>query len=116
MERDVFVNCPFDHDYDKIFDAIVFAVIRSGFRPRSALENDDSGQVRIVKIAEIIAECPFGIHDISRTECDGNPPLQRFNMPLELGLFLGAKTYGRPSLRKKKTLILDTEKLSAIYF
>ena len=36
----------------------------------------------------------MGIHDISRTESSGKPRLPRFNMPLELGMFLGAKQYG----------------------
>jgi hypothetical protein len=35
--------------------------------------------------------------------------LPRFNMPLELGLFLGAKKFGNPSQRLKKCLILDRE-------
>jgi hypothetical protein len=58
------------------------------------LEADDSSENRLAKIQAIIEECQFGIHDISRTEVDGDPPLPRFNMPLELGLFLRAKRYG----------------------
>ena len=37
----VFINCPFDPDFQPIFDAVVFAVLRSGFTPRCALETDD---------------------------------------------------------------------------
>lgn len=36
--------------------------------------------------------------------------LPRFNMPLELGLFLGAKRYGDAEQKKKIVLILDREK------
>lgn len=107
--RDVFVNCPFDEAYKPIFYAIVFAVIRSGFRARCALEADDSAEVRLAKILSIIAECRYGVHDISRTELDGDPPLPRFNMPLELGLFLGAKRYGDGSQAKKRCIIFDRE-------
>ena len=105
----VFVNCPFDDAYQSIFRAIVFAVFDCGFVARCALEIDDSSQVRIDKIARIIAESKFGIHDISRTELDGKTGLPRFNMPLELGMFLGAKRFGRDRQRTKACLILDME-------
>ena len=89
-ERDVFINCPFSPDYHGYFEAIVFAVARSGFTARCARENDDGGEVRFEKICRIIAESRYGIHDISKTEPDPGSGLPRFNMPLELGLFLGA--------------------------
>ncbi|HVV93941.1 MAG TPA: hypothetical protein VHD15_11020 [Hyphomicrobiales bacterium] len=104
--RDVFINCPFTSDYQDHFRATVFAVLRSGFVPRCARENDDGGEVRFDKICRIIADCPYGIHDISLTEPDRSSGLPRFNMPFELGLFLGAKTLA-PKHRQKKVLILD---------
>jgi hypothetical protein len=103
----VFLNCPFDAEYDPIFHAIVFAIHDCGFVARCALEADDSGDVRIEKILAIIDRCKFGIHDISRTELNEHG-LPRFNMPLELGLFLDARRFGRGK-PKKITLILDTE-------
>jgi hypothetical protein len=108
-ERDVFINCPFSADYHDHFRAIVFVVIRSGFVPRCARENDDSGEVRIDKICRIIAESRYGIHDISKTEPDPGSALPRFNMPLELGLFLGARKFGGRAQSRKKTLILDSD-------
>lgn len=107
--RDVFVNCAFDPAFQPIFHGIVFAIIRSGFRARCALETRDGAENRFGKIQKIIEECRYGIHDISRVEVDGNPPLPRFNMPLELGVFLGAKRYGDEHQKKKRALILDTE-------
>jgi hypothetical protein len=106
---DVFVNCAFDHQFKPVFDAIVFAVVRCGFRPRTALETDDGSENRFSKIQQLIEECTYGIHDISRTESDGTPPLPRFNMPLELGVFLGAKRYGGVAQKRKRVLILDVE-------
>jgi hypothetical protein len=108
-DRDVFINCPFSPDYSRHFQAIVFAVIRSGFTPRCARENDDGGEVRFDKICRIIAESRYGIHDISKTEPDPGSGLPRFNMPLELGLFLGARTFGGRAQSRKKALILDLE-------
>lgn len=107
--RDVFVNCPFDAQYRHLFYAIVFTVIRSGFRARCALEADNAADNRFDKICRIIAECRYGIHDISRTETDGDPPLPRFNMPLELGVFLGAERYGNAKQKEKSCIILDRE-------
>lgn len=107
--RDVFINCPFDATFKPIFEGIVFATMRSGFRARCALETSDSTENRLSKIQGIIEECRFGIHDISRTETDGTPPLPRFNMPLELGLFLGAKRFGGRDQKQKRALILDVE-------
>jgi hypothetical protein len=108
--RDVFINCPFDDGYQPVFRALTFAIIRSGFRPRCALEVDDATRNRLSVIMDIIEECRYGIHDISRTDPDGDPPLPRFNMPLELGLFLGAKRYGADAQRIKRCLVLDTDR------
>lgn len=107
--EDVFINCPFSDDYDSYFKAILFTVIRSGFNPRCAREDDDGGDVRFDKICRIIEDCKYGIHDISKTESAGEPPLPRFNMPLELGLFLGARKYGDSEQALKKAIIFDRE-------
>ncbi len=109
INTDVFINCPFDNDYQPLFHALFFAVVACGFRVRCALEVDDGTQVRIDKIFNIIRESPFGIHDISRTELNPNG-LPRFNMPLELGLFLGAKHFGAAGQKKKRCLILDRDR------
>ena len=105
----VFINCPFDPAYKPLFDAMVFAVHDCGFIPRCALEEDDASQVRIDKIYNIISDCRYGIHDISRIELDEPSGFPRFNMPLELGVFLGAKKFGSEAQKGKKCLILDKE-------
>jgi hypothetical protein len=107
--RQVFLNCPFDAGYRPIYEAIIFAVIHCGFVLRCAREREDSGETRIAKIVEIIRDSQFGIHDISRVELDDVNELPRFNMPLELGLFLGAKSFSdEPKQKKKRCLILDS--------
>lgn len=87
----------------------MFTVARCGFTPRCALEVVDSAGTRIAKIEKLIEDCPLGIHDISRTELDAANRLPRFNMPFELGLFLGAKRYGDTAQRRKRCLVLDRE-------
>lgn len=110
FEHGVFINCPFDAGYRPIFDAIVFAVHDCGYIARCSLEVTDASQVRIERISAIIASCRFGIHDISRTELDPTTQLPRFNMPLELGMFLGAKRFGSAKHKTKTCLILDVER------
>lgn len=106
-DQNVFINCPFDAAYRPLMQAVVFAVQDCGFVPRCALEVQDSGEVRIARIKRIIRECRHGIHDISRVELDADSGLPRFNMPLELGMFLGAQEYGTREQKRKRCLILD---------
>lgn len=108
--RDVFINCPFDDGYHASFEATVFAVIGCGFRVRCAREMDDASETRIEKLYRIIGESRYGIHDLSRTQPDADNKLPRFNMPLELGMFLGAKRFGDDAQKRKSCIIFDTER------
>jgi hypothetical protein len=104
----VFLNCPFDRSYWPLFEAIVFTVSACGFVPRCALEEADSGDVRLDKLLRLIAQSRYGIHDISRVELDHDHRLPRFNMPFELGLDMGCKRFGGQR-ETKRLLILDRE-------
>lgn len=105
--KDVFINCPFDDDYQPVFRAIVFAIRACGLNPRCALEIDDGAEVRVEKIIRIMRGCPLSVHDISRTTLDRSSKLPRFNMPFELGLFIGL---ARGAGKRRPSLILDTER------
>lgn len=109
-DRSVFINCPFDEQYRPLLQALIFAVSDCGYIPHCALEVYDSGQVRIEKIFALIEGCRFGIHDISRTELDPGSDLPRFNMPLELGMFLGAQRFGARQHKRKVSLMFDKER------
>lgn len=106
---DVFINCPFDSAYAPTFQALVFCIYACKFRPRSARELDDGAQMRMEKLYGLIEECRYGVHDLSRTQPDPASGLPRFNMPLELGLFLGAKRFGDKRQHVKRALLLDIE-------
>jgi hypothetical protein len=105
----VFLNIPFDSKYDPFLRALVFTVHDCGLVARCARELDNSGQVRLEKIYELMGESRYGIHDISRTSLDRVNRLPRFNMPLELGIFLGATRFGTGKQRDKSCLILDRD-------
>lgn len=110
FEKNVFINCPFDDKYLPLFRAVIFTVHDMGFRARCALEASNAGQVRIEKIQDIISECKYSIHDLSRTELDRIHRLPRFNMPLELGLDLGCKRFGKDHEQEKVVLVMDVER------
>ena len=105
-QDNVFINCPFDTEYKPLFYAMVFAIHDAGFVARCALEAIDSGTNRLSKIARMIEECKYGVHDISRTELSPVADLPRFNMPYECGLFWGCLFYGKPDQRKQKRLLV----------
>ena len=103
---DVFINCPFDDAYAPLFRAMVFAIFACGYRSRCALEDNDSGALRFDKLRLMIRQCDLGVHDLSRTEFSRQTATPRFNMPFELGLFLGARHFGGPRQKQKRALVL----------
>ena len=110
LREKVFINCPFDSDYNKYFQAIVFTIHFCGFESYCALEKSDSSDPRIEKIVKFMKTCRLSIHDISYVKLDPDTGLPRFNMPFELGLFIGAKKLGIPKQRNKECLIIDIER------
>jgi hypothetical protein len=108
-DKNVFINCPFDNLYEPLFHAIIFTLYDMGFKPKCAKDVSNAGQVRFTKIQDLIENCKYSIHDISRTQLDPVNSLPRFNMPLELGLDLGCRRYGTSHLQEKVILVLDVE-------
>lgn len=108
-QRQVFINCPFDAKFLPLLRAMVFVLKACDYVPRCALEADSATEVRVEKILRIIGDCGLSIHDISRTQLDRKSKLPRFNMPFELGLFLGAAKLGGARQKDKSALILDVE-------
>ena len=103
----VFLNVPFDRSYKRLFEAAIFAIHDCGFIARSAKEDEDSSTPRVEKIYQLIQESKYGIHDISRVTLDHKNRLPRFNMPLELGIWLGATRYGNKKDHLKRALVFD---------
>ena len=102
----VFLNCPFDDAYRPLLHAALFTIQDCGFIARSALEDVGSGETRLDKIARIIGESRFSIHDISRVEVSSAEPLPRFNMPFECGLSFGAIRFGNVRRAKGRDLLI----------
>jgi hypothetical protein len=108
----VFMNYPIDGKYKPLFHTAVFTIIRCKFNFRCAEEESDSSEIRLNKIFRMIRECKFGIHDLSMVELDKKTNLPRFNMPLELGIFLSAKYFGKNEQARKNCLIFEKQPYS----
>lgn len=104
----VFINCPFDKDFEPILQAILFCIVFAGLTPRLATESSDSGAVRLEKIRKLIESSRYSIHDLSRCEAKRKGERYRLNMPFELGLDYGCRQY-MPGRAGKKILILEEE-------
>lgn len=107
--KSVFLNCPFDEDYNDLFNAILFTVHRCGFILRCSKEYDDTSKIRIHNIIKLIEESKYSIHDISRVGLDVHNDLPRFNMPLELGIFIGSINFGQKKHKEKEFLIIESD-------
>ena len=110
FETNVFINCPFDDDYINTLRPILFCTLDLGFNPRIALERADSGENRVDKIAGLIRDSRFGIHDLSRLKAKKVGEFFRLNMPFELGMDYAAKKFMGNPHDTKKILILEAER------
>lgn len=108
-DRNVFINCPFDDDYNEIFNAILFVTHRCGFILRCSKEYEDSNGIRIKNIIELIRQSKYSIHDLSRVTLDATARLPRFNMPLELGICMGALEFGTKKQKDNKYLVIESD-------
>jgi len=68
-EKSVFINCPFDDDFQPLFHAIVLTVAAQGFTPRCAHETEGQADPRIVRIARGLMESKYSI-PVSYTHLD----------------------------------------------
>ena len=105
-EKSVFINCPYDPDFEQRFDAIVFATVCCGFLPRSALETGSVADSRMERITNAIFSSKYSIHDLSRCRGEGDEHLARFNMPLELGIAMAQRYAKVPKNRRHDWLLL----------
>lgn len=108
-EKSVFINCPFDSQFQDLLLAIVFAVSGHGLVPRSARETDGSAEPRFSRILRTMSESKYSIHDLSRFTGEGVDNLSRFNMPLELGMACALRFERQLSARPHNWLVLVPE-------
>jgi hypothetical protein len=83
---DVFLNVPYDRQFQNLYLAYISGISAFGLIPRTTLEIQ-GGTRRLDRIFNLIRRCRYSVDDLSRVELDMKPPrTRRFNMPFELGL------------------------------
>jgi len=91
----VFLNLPYDSKFQSLFLAYIAGVTAFGLSPRATLEIP-GGMRRLDRIFQIISECRYSVHDLSRVQLDRvSPTTPRFNMPFELGLAVAHERSGK---------------------
>ena len=86
VRESVFLNVPYDAEFENLLLAYIVGISAFGFTPRATLEIP-FGQRRLDRILSLILQSRYSIHDLSRVQLDRKAPLTpRFNMPFELGL------------------------------
>lgn len=110
FERCVFINCPFDENFEPLLQAIMFAVVYLGLTPRLASERSDGGENRLDKIRGLIEASKFSINDLIRCQAKRKGEHFRLNMPFELGIDFGCRQYFGQGRELKTFLILEEQK------
>jgi hypothetical protein len=105
----VFINCPFDAEFEPTFDAILFSVVCCGLIPRSSLESGSVAVPRMERIVRAIFSSKYSIHDLSRCQGEGSEQLARFNMPLELGIAMARRFMASRKAQQHDWLLLVSE-------
>ena len=106
FNKNVFINCPFDSEYNSLLQPLLFTILYFGFTPQIASQTVDSGEQRITKILSLILKSKYSIHDLSRIRSEKRGELYRLNIPFELGIDYGCRCTARGHLRRKKFLVL----------
>jgi hypothetical protein len=114
-EKSVFINCPFDREYQELLLAVVFTVTAHRLLPRSARETEGE-PARCLSLIQGFsrilgrtAESKYSIHDLSRSTGEGGDTLASFNMPLELGMAAAFRFEREGTSRTHKWLVLVPE-------
>jgi hypothetical protein len=106
FSTNVFINCPFDPEYNRLLRPLLFTILQFGFTPKIASERSDGGELRLAKITGLIQDSKYSIHDLSRLQAGKEGEFYRLNMPFELGIDYGCRLFGKGVLREKRSLIL----------
>lgn len=109
FDRSVFVNCPFDDEYVPLLRPLLFTILFAGFQPRIASERSDSLELRLPKVCELIRRSRYSIHDLSRLRAGQAGEFYRLNMPFELGVEYGCRSFGGRHLKEKRCLVLEKD-------
>jgi hypothetical protein len=84
----VFLNYPFDEAFERLSNAMHFAVVAGGLVPVCAKDLSTPDHLRLEMLVDAIGNSSYSVHDFSRYQGEGDGNLARFNMPIEFGISL----------------------------
>lgn len=100
----VFLNLPFDLEFEPIFVSYVVGLVTLGLMPRCVLELDEDGEGRMARLYRLLKDCGSSIHDLSYRGQEF-----RYNMPFELGVaYALSRSDNKQS--KRRLVIFEAEK------
>ncbi len=82
----VFLNYPFDEDFQHMADAMNFSVVAAGMLPVCANDLSVPDRPRLDMLVESIRYCNYSAHEFSRSTGEGPNNFARMNMPIEMGM------------------------------
>lgn len=93
-EYGVFLNIPYDRAFEPLYLAYIAGLSAFRLAPRATLQIP-GGERRLDRILDLIRDCRYSFHDLSRVELNlKRPATPRFNMPFELGLAVAWQRFG----------------------
>jgi hypothetical protein len=84
----VFLNFPYDKEFEQLSYSMMFGVVASNLIPICALDITSPDLPRLNNIVNSIKNCHYSIHDFSKSKGEGEHNYSRFNMPIEMGMAL----------------------------
>jgi hypothetical protein len=84
----VFLNYPFDSEFDGLANALHFPVVAAGLLPVCAKDLTVPDRPRLEILVDAIRNCRYSAHEFSRSRGEGDENFARMNMPLEMGMAL----------------------------
>jgi hypothetical protein len=82
----VFINCPYDEQYEPLRNVLILSCVACGFYPSSAIDKGGGGRPRISRIIDELRRARYSIHDLTRSIGVAEGEKARINMALELGM------------------------------
>ena len=84
----VFLNYPFDDEFNAFSTAMHFAVTAANLIPICAKDVGTPDRLRLQLLVDLVTNCDLSAHDLSRYKQDSRNGFARMNMPFETGMAL----------------------------
>jgi hypothetical protein len=84
----VFLNYPYDDEFELLSHAMHFAVVAARLLPVCGKDLSAPDRPRLEMLVDAIFHTHYSVHDFSKGSGEGENNFARFNMPIEMGMAL----------------------------